>query len=467
MSDNTNHNQYAKIAKIAKSNMLKPVYDTMLEDVQAPSAPAHPPIFKTPEGFLLSDIRQFVRGHPFSYYHRLHAEAPIAWVDMPSDMPDLRGFWALTRYADIKKAELDVDVFSSQRGSIFMTTGIKQNRHKRLNAAAVNSFICLDRPYHLALRHQHRSFFSPAFVANLRARVMEKADEFITDMAAHGPIVDMVKHFSEHLPLFTLCEILGIDQRDRPKIVQWMRYLETAQLYFAQRYRGTGNPFFIARFLWNVRQMLRYGETILKERRAKPKDDLLTRIAHAELDGEPLSQAWLDGSWLLIIFAGSDTVRNALSGTMRLLSEFPEQKEKLLSNPARIPDMVPEALRMVSPLIHMRRTLTQDTEIRGQKLAKDEKVVFFYGAANRDADIFPNPNEFDIDRPNATEHIAFGHGPHVCLGRHIATMQMEVAFERLLARFPDIAWTGKISYAPNNFVSAITQFEVNMGQEVK
>ena len=200
----------------------------------------------------------------------------------------------------------------------------------------------------------------------------------------------------------------------------------------------------------------------MADRRSNPRDDLLTIIAQSKLNGELLPQEFLDGSWLLIIFAGNDTSRNSLSGTIRLMNEFPDQRTMVLEDPALIPQMSEEALRMVSPVIHMRRTATEDAEINGQRIAKDEKVVLWYGAANRDPEVFANPDTFDMHRPNVEKHLAFGHGVHKCLGSRIAKMQLRLAFERIFERFPHIHWTGKQTISPNALVHAISSLQVNL-----
>jgi len=223
------------------------------------------------------------------------------------------------------------------------------------------------------------------------------------------------------------------------------------------------SPIFVAKFLWNIRQMFRYGEKVLADRRRSPRDDLLTVIANAKIADEPMTRSYLDGSWLLIIFAGNDTTRNSLSGTMRLLTEFPDQKKMLLEDRELVSKMVPEALRLVSPVMYMRRTAKEDTQIGEQQIAAGEKVIMWYGAANRDPDVFADPDRMDIFRNNAGDHLSFGTGPHVCLGQRIATMQLDTAYRRILDRFPNIRWTGKQAHAPTNFVHAISELEVDLG----
>ena len=147
---------------------------------------------------------------------------------------------------------------------------------------------------------------------------------------------------------------------------------------------------------------------------------------------------------------------------MRLLCENPDAKQMCVEDPLLIPNMNQEALRMISPVLHMRRTATQETELCGQRIAENEKVVLWYGAANRDPDVFHDPDTFDILRKNASKHLAFGHGPHKCLGSRIAQMQLRIAFEKILERFPSIEWTGEQTYAPGNFVNSTTRLMVRL-----
>ncbi|MFT4251556.1 MAG: cytochrome P450, partial [Caulobacter sp.] len=168
----------------------------------------------------------------------------------------------------------------------------------------------------------------------------------------------------------------------------------------------------------------------------------------------------LDGSWLLIVFAGNDTTRNTLSGAMKLLTEFPEQRQRLIEDPSLLPGAVDEFIRMVSPVIYMRRTATRDVEVAGQTIAEGEKVVMYYGAANRDPAVFADPDRLDVTRPNAGKHVAFGYGPHTCLGKRVAQIQLEEAYRQILARFPDLEWTGSIEIAANNFVHAISKLGI-------
>ena len=439
---------------------MKLISDEILIDT-GQQRPIHEAIYPTFEGFKFSDPAAWTSGHPFDLYRKMREQAPVMWSPGQKNMS---GFWSVTRYDDIKEVELAHSVFSSQRGSINM--GVPDRKHwrpKKLVPAAINCLINFDEPMHREMRMQQSDFFFPAYVATIRDKVGLKIDELLDEMERKGPVVDFVKLFSEELPLFTLCEMLGIDEIDRPKVKVWMHHLELAPQFLSNPWQTfLSEPLFPFRFNPVVNDMFAYGERVMADRRANPRKDLLTVIAQSKLDGELLQQDFLDGSWLLIIFAGNDTSRNSLSGTIRLMTEFPDQRALVLDDPSLIPKMSEEALRMVSPVMHMRRTASEDTELNGQSISRDEKLVLWYGAANRDPDIFPNPDTFNMLRDNVDKHIAFGHGVHKCLGSRIAKMQLRLAFERIFDRFPNIHWTGKQTISPNPLVHAISSLQVNL-----
>lgn len=407
--------------------------------------------------------KAFVKGQPFDTYKFLREQAPVSWTPLRY----MRGFWSVVRYEDIKNVEVQPDLFSSELGSMHMGIAeIPKQIPQELYTASLDNLINLDAPRHMELRIQQKDFFIPKFVATLTEKVGAHIDKLLDNLDAElkkSGQADFVKIFTEQVPLFTLCEMLGVDEEDRPNIIRWMHYLEMSQIVAVNPIRVLlTNPMFIPRFRRNVVEMFDYGKRVMAERRENPRQDLLSVIANSTLGGEKLTQEYMDGSWLLIIFAGNDTTRNSLSGTMRLLTQFPEEKQKLLDDRSLIPNMLQESLRMTSPVIHMRRTATQDTELHGQKIAENEKLILWYGAANRDPDVFENPDQFDINRPNANKHLAFGHGPHKCLGSRVAQLQLRLSFEKILDRFPNISWTGEQKIAPNNFVHGVQKLMVQI-----
>ena len=424
--------------------------------------PTFPAVYPSVGGFQLDNPASWTRGQPFQLFKEMREQAPVMWS--PSRRKGMSGFWSITRYADIKQVELSPEVFSSQRGSMHLALPDRNEwKPRQLVDASLNSLINMDSAVHINLRTQHAPFFFPTYVESLKARVAQKVDSLLDELERRGPVVDFAKVFSHELPMFTLCEMLGIDESDRPRVIKWMHYLESAAQYLTNPLQAfLAEPSLPFRFNKVLQEMFDYGKEVMADRRRHPREDLLSLIAHAEIEGEKMSQEYLDGSWLLIIFAGNDTTRNSLSGTMRLMTEFPEQRQMIIDDPSLIPKMSHEALRLVSPVITMRRTATEETEIAGQQIAENEKVIMWYGAANRDPDVFPDPDRFDMHRPNVEKHLAFGHGVHKCLGNRIAQMQLNIAYERIFDRFPNIQWTGKQKIAPVVLVHAISSLQVHL-----
>ena len=443
----------------------------LISETAHPGGPATPkfaPVNATPPGAALANPVTFGSGPPYALFKAMREQAPVAWC---ADAADGSGFWALTRHEDVMRVNADPAGFSSQRGGILMSNGTPETRHPLLGRASLDAMINMDAPHHLQLRKEHMPFFTVRYLDGLKARIRDEVSRLLDGMAPLGSC-DLVEHFSSRLPLFTLCEILGVPEEDRPKFLKWMHYLEVAGNAAADQAGGTlaltpELMQFIQDFNTNVAEMFEYGRYILHKRRNDPKPDLMSAIARAQLEGEFLSDEYLDGSWLLIVFAGNDTTRNTISGSMKLLTEFPEEKSKLAADLSLLPGAVNEFIRMVSPVIYMRRTATADVEVGGQRIGEGEKVVMYYGAANRDPAVFADPDRLDVTRANADKHIAFGFGPHVCIGKRAAQMQLEAVYEQLLPRFPDMHYTGGMDVAPNNFVFAIRKLPVAFTPEHK
>ena len=398
----------------------------------------------------------------------MREEAPV-FLHPPFLNDPEPGFWSLTRHEDILKVSSNPKIFSSQAGTgTMITLGSEERRHPKLWRSAVDHMLNLDGDMHINLRREHMPFFKPDYVSNLRVKVRAKVTDLL-DAINTNEDCNFVTAFSQQLPIFTLSEILGIPEADRQKLVTWMEFLELAQYiqveqlkkeFDAEKSNEPVNTEMIDMFNAMVDEMFEYGRDILNAKRKDPADDLLSAIANAELEGHQLSPEFLDGSWLLIIFAGNDTTRNTLSGAIKLLTENPDQKQKLIDNPDLMPNFLQECIRMISPVMHMRRTTTCETEVGGQLMGPNEKIVMWYGAANRDPSIFPNPDQFDIARANADKHLAFGIGRHTCIGKPVALMQLEESYKQILTRFPNIHMSGNWKVAPNNFVHAIQEMPV-------
>ena len=434
--------------------------------------------FPFERNFDLTDLMLFTKGdEPYQHFANLRNNAPVYFHETgPEDSEP--GFWVLTKYKDIEFVSKNQEIFSSQlAGGTALTHGFEQQDDLPLYRSTMDHMLSLDGMLHLSMRNPHMAFFNPKYVSNLRKKVELKVDQLLDQIAPLGRC-NLVETVSAEVPMFTLCEMLGVPEEDRPKIIEWMKFLEMAQLIAATQAAEKGDiefseehtqaapdPALVEIFTNMVAEMFDYGRTILESRRKDPKDDLLSVIANIEVEGEKLPNEYLDGSWLLIIFAGNDTTRNSISGTMNLLSENPDQKNLVLNDKSLLPNMVHESIRMVSPVRYMRRTTKCDTQIGDQEIGPNEKVSLWYGAANRDPEIFTNPDKFDVTRENAKKHLAFGYGRHLCLGKHTANMQLEVVYEKIFSRFPEMEQDGEMILTPNNFVNAIQDVPVKFNPE--
>ena len=434
--------------------------------------------FPFERNFDLTDLMLFTKGdEPYQHFANLRNNAPVYFHETgPEDSEP--GFWVLTKYKDIEFVSKNQEIFSSQlAGGTALTHGFEQQDDLPLYRSTMDHMLSLDGMLHLSMRNPHMAYFNPKYVSNLRKKVELKVDQLLDQIAPLGRC-NLVEAVSAEVPMFTLCEMLGVPEEDRPKIIEWMKFLEMAQLIAATQAAERGDiefseehtqaapdPALLEMFTNMVAEMFDYGRTILESRRKDPKDDLLSVIANIEVEGEKLPNEYLDGSWLLIIFAGNDTTRNSISGTMNLLSENPDQKNLVLNDKSLLPNMVHESIRMVSPVRYMRRTTKCDTQIGDQEIGPNEKVSLWYGAANRDPEIFTDPDKFDVTRENAKKHLAFGYGRHLCLGKHTANMQLEVVYEKIFSRFPEMEQDGEMILTPNNFVNAIQDVPVKFNPE--
>ena len=431
------------------------------------------PAFKETYNFnstgKLNDLDLFTKGQPFDLYKDLRENAPVYFHE-PMPMDPEPGYWVLTKYEDIKYVSMNPKIFSSQyKTGNLLTLGTEENRHPKLFKSTIDHMLNLDGEMHLGLRKEHMPFFKPGYIEELQKKVSLKVTQLLDNIAPMGEC-NLVHQVSQQLPIFTLSEILGIPEEDRQKLVSWMEFLELAQYFTYEMIKeqnegktdSTPDPAMIDMFNAMVDEMFDYGRFILKSKRQNPSEDLLSAIANAKIGDEKLTDEFLDGSWLLIIFAGNDTTRNTMSGGVKLLHDNPDQKELLINDLNLMDNFVNETVRCVSPVIHMRRTTLQETQIGHQKIGPYEKIALWYGAANRDPTVFKDPHSFNILRENADKHLAFGIGRHTCLGKPVALMQLREFFSQFLTRFPDYQVNGEWKVAPNNFVHAIQEMPITL-----
>ena len=409
------------------------------------------PIYDIGQICELDKWETFINGQPFDLFKRLRKEAPIYWHEESLDFEP--GFWALTKHEDIVRVSKDPLTFSSAVGGHLMSMGDPEVVDPTAVAAIVGNMIGMDPPDHQIYRKMVAPSFTPKAIKALEVDMRAKIRELLENVEDKGEF-NFVTEISEQLPLWVLCEMMGIPESERPKIRDLVNNLTDASIQ-----QDPNNSFQI----WvNYMELFKMGRDMIEERRRNPTDDLMSVVANTKIEGGELTPELLDGFFLLMVIAGNETTRNTLTGGLMALTENPEEREKLLKDPSLISNATDEMLRWVTSVIYFRRTATKDTNIRGQDIKAGDKVVMWYGSANRDEDVFTDGDLFKVDRVNAKKHLAFGAGEHLCLGNRLGHMHIRILFEELLRRYPNIHSTSDPVRIPSNFLAGISELKVSI-----
>jgi cholest-4-en-3-one 26-monooxygenase len=392
----------------------------------------------------LTDGKNFVSGVPHDWFRQLRHEAPVYWHLDPNS--DRGGFWTVTGYDDCVTVNRDWEHFSSARRSALFADmdadALAQQQLMMLN---------MDPTMHTRYRRLVNHGFTPKLVRDLERQIVGYADGIIDAVCERGT-ADFVEEISAELPLLVIAELLGVPQEDRRMVFEW-----------SNRMIGSEDPEYQLEGVdpgESAMQVFSYAEELAASRRLEPRQDLVSVLIQAEVEGEKLDQLELDLFFLLLIVAGNETTRNLMSGAMTAFFDHPDQWELLRQDRSLLAPAVEEMLRYVTPVMHFRRTATMDHELGGQTIQEGDKVVFWHTSANRDESVFGDPDRFDITRkPN--NHIAFGGGgPHFCLGANLARMEIMVMFDRLLERIPDIRLDGEVQRLQSNFINGTKHIPV-------
>jgi cytochrome P450 len=375
----------------------------------------------------------------------LRREAPVRFfeeAEIPG-FPKGPGFWALTRYDDIVEASRQPDLFCSGNGSNIADLPQEINEF-------FGSMINMDDPKHARLRGIVQKGFTARMVTRVEQYVRDKAKALVDDAIERHPDreCDFVETFAARLPLQIVCEMMGIPREDEARIFAWTNVI-----------LGSGDPDYGGTFenlMQNSLEMFEYALALGEDRRARPRDDITSALMEAELDGERLTPQEFGSFFILLVVAGNETTRNAISHGMKALTDHPDQR-RLWWDDVRggARNAVEEIVRWATPVIHFRRTATRDTEIRGVPIAAEQKVVYWYNSANRDEDRFQDPHRFLVRRyPNA--HLGFGAGgPHFCLGASLARREIAVMFEEIATRLPTLEVSGPPAMLQSYFIHGI------------
>lgn len=394
-----------------------------------------------PDINLISPETFAATGHPWEQYAWLRKNAPVYWHDEPNGP----GFWAITKYEDVRTISRLPKVFSSYETSVMLPDpdpmGLYAQRLMMLN---------MDPPQHDRFKLLVSRGFTPKNAPLLRPKIEELARDIVDAVLAKGEC-DFVTEIAGRLPSGLIAELMGMPRADGERLYDLTEIMHTNDDAIAPpeiKMNAVG-------------EMLGYAQSVADLRRQSPADDLATILVNAEVDGDHLTDEEFQWFFLLLVNAGGDTTRNLLAVGLQLLFDHPDQRTKLIGDlDGLLGSAVEEMLRYCSPVTHFKRTAMQDTVVGGQSIKTGERVVMFYGSANRDEDIFENADTFDVARhPNP--HVAFGAGgPHLCLGMHVARVELAVMFRELLTRMPHIEADGPIERMHSSFIAGVHRMPI-------
>jgi len=400
--------------------------------------------------FLGPDVFQDQRHH--DVFAILREDDPVHWhVDSAGT-----GFWCLTKQADVQMVSRDPETFVSARGFTLIDIDPEDFQGLMMKQMLPG----MDRPEHTRFRRIVSKGFSPRTLRLVEEHLALKA-RLIVDRVLDRGSCDFVGDVAAELPLQALAQLVGVPEEDRRRIFEWGNLMTGID---DPEFGGDMNAALVA-----SAEMMAYAEELGRQRAADPRDDIMTMLTGASSDVDGLTEAELTLFFLLLVVAGNETTRNATSHGMRALIEHPAEMEKLHRDPSpeRITRAVEEILRWASPIHYFRRTATREVELRGKTIAAGNRVVLWYSSANRDAEAFPDPFRFDVDRwPN--EHVAFGGGgPHFCLGASLARMELRLIFTELVTRMSGVELDGPVEMLRSNFVGGIKRMPIRWDHESK
>ena len=408
------------------------------------------------QGVDLLDQDLFADHEPWEVFDRLQREAPVYFHPEPEG----RGFWALTKYDDVQAVLRDPKSFSSEVGGAAMIDDLPEDVLE-----ARRNFLEFDPPKHGRYRRTISTQFTPGAVNAYEDWLRGLVRDLLDRVLPLGEF-DLVHELAAPIPIRVLGRVLGVPDEELPQLVRLGDRLlvDTDPEYVGEhafageqeehRYKPFGSP-------W-ADELCAIGRAHYAERRECPRDDVLTKIAEAQVDGQPLSARDLDNMFALMIVAGNETTRQAISLGTLAFAEAPDQYDRLRADRSLIPGAVDEVLRHSAPVWFFRRTATRDVELRGQTIAAGDKVVVWFSAANRDPEKYPDPHALDVGR-DARDHLTFGRGgPHHCLGVHLAKLELRVYLEELVERVTRVELAGAPVRQRSNFTNGLKRLPVRV-----
>ena len=386
----------------------------------------------------------------YGLFDYLRENDPVSYVEHPDYLP----FWSLSKYDDIKLIGSNNDEFLSAPRTILMPYELEDMWEENLGTRnGLETLIHMDRPKHLKLRRVTREWFLPRSINRLESQMKALAKEFVDKMEEMGGECDFVQDIALQYPLRVIMNILGVPKEDEQMMLKLTQEIFGADDPEQQRGGGLNDALDVITDFFN------YFNAIIEDRKKTPTDDLASVIANAEVDGEPMDNFDQVSYFIISATAGHDTTSAILGGGMKALIEQPEQMKKWKDNPELDANAAKELMRWVSPVRHMVRTATKDIELRGKQIKAGDNIALWFPAANRDESVITNANQLDIER-DPKLNLAFGYGSHMCLGQHLANLEVAIFFRELLPRLKHIEVAGEPDWVKAIFVGGLKSLPV-------
>jgi len=402
--------------------------------------------------WTLVDPKSYASDTIHKSYAWLRANNPLGLAKLEGYDP----FWVVTKHADILDVSRQNALFHSGDRQTTLSTQEGDRQVRKMTGGSphlVRSLVQMDAPDHPKYRALTQSWFLPHNIKSLEDRIRRIAKISVEKMLAKDGVCEFVADVALHYPLHVIMEILGVPSEDEPRMLMLTQELFGSTDPELGRQAETQDP---AKAIEMIQAVLmdfyNYFAKITAARRAEPRDDLASVIANSTIDGQPISEFEALSYYVIVATAGHDTTSSSTAGAVWALAERPAEFEKVKANPALIPGLVEEAVRWTTPVKHFMRSATADTELRGRHIAKDDWLMLCYASGNRDEDVFEDPFAFRVDR-NPNRLVSFGYGAHLCLGQHLAKMEMRILFEEMLPHLKSLELAGKPKMSEAVFVN--------------